>query len=388
MRQVLAILPLVPYPPDQGDRLRAWEMVSALSTLGALTVYLVTAEGVPPGAEAALRRLGAEVRVFGLSRWDRVRGAVGGGLTGRPPGITASWNDRAARALVAASQDTAWDVVCAFQLRGAPYALRLQASLRVLELTDALGLYRRHLPWRGRALRHRFALHGVEMLEARLPAAFTTLWISAAEDADWISARCGRRPEVVPNGCVPVDAPAPYRGGGPVLFLGNWRYPPNEDAALWFARQVWPAVHAQMPDRRLRLLGRPTPAVAGLGAVSGVEVAGYVPELEREWADASVVINPMRFGGGTSRKVLDAWAHARPVVSTAVGVRGLPCAPGAEVLLAETPADWRERLLWVWSRPEEAAALGRRGWVLARSHLRAERIWEAAVGRLEEAAST
>ena len=379
--RVLAVLPLVPYPPDQGDRLRAWEMLTALAAHGSLTAALVVPDAPSPPSVDAIRALPAEVRVVVLPRLARLRGAVAGALAGRPPAITAWWDRRAAADLQAAlaSPTDPWDLACAFQFRAAPYVRRLPARVRALEMTDALGLYRRQLPWSGRALRQRLALRGVEALERRWPRDFDRAWIAAEADAAWVERLSGSRPTVVPNGCLPVSEPAPYRPDGPVLFLGNMRYPPNEDAALWLAREVWPAVRTAAPAAILRLVGVPSPAVAALAGRPGVEVAGRVPDVAVELAAASVVVNPVRFGTGTNRKVLDAWAAARPVVSTPTGVRGFPCADGQQVLLASTPDQWVARLGWIREHPAEAGDLGRRGWRFAQTAADSRAAWAEAL---------
>lgn len=375
MRRVLAVLPLDPHPPDQGDRLRAWEMLQALAEPGGLTVVVVAPHPPAAATHAALAEVGAELRWEPLPRAGLAARAALAVATGRPPGICAYW-DPALRRRFAAEREP-WDAVVAFQLRAAPYALGAPARVRALELTDALGLYRRGLPLRGRAWRARLALRGVERLERVWPPRFGHVWISAQADADWIAGLSGRRPTVVPNGCRALAQPAPYRADGPVLFVGNMRYPPNEDAALWFAGRVWPEV--RRAGDRLRLVGRETPAVRRLAAVPGVEVAGFVPDVAAEFARASVVVNPVRFGGGSNRKVLDAWAAARPVLSTRVGARGLPGVVGEHLLCADAVGEWRERLAQFRADPEGAAALGERGWRLARETLDARRLWRGGV---------
>lgn len=374
--RILAVLPLVPYPPDQGDRLRAWEMLQALAWAGELHVRLVLREPASAAGAEALARLARSVQVIPLSRHDLLRGAIRGGLGGLPPTIAAYWPRRGGWP---PEGEPRWDVACAFQLRAAPYVESVAARFRVLELTDALGLYRRQVPARGRAGAQRLLLRGVERLERDLPPRFDEVWVSAQADADWIARLSGRRPRVVPNGCRPVAAPAPYRAEGPFLFVGNMRYPPNEDGVVWFARQIWPAFRAARPGRRLRLVGRGTQRVDGLARIAGVEVAGFVPDLDGELAGAAALLNPIRFGGGTNRKVLDAWAAARPVLSTPQGVRGFQAVDGREARVASSPGEWLERLTWVVDHPEEAAALGHRGWEFARRDLDADAVWRRAI---------
>lgn len=383
---ILVVFPLVPWPPDQGDRLRAWEMLQALAAAGTVTAVLLPSGPVAPEALRRLRDVCGRVASLSLGTAARAGAAAAGALRGLPPAVATHWSGAAVRA-VAAEVPGPWDLACAFQWRAAPFVRAVPARLRVLEMTDALGLYRRRLPARGRALRQRLGLMGVERLERTWHRGFDAAWIASDADADWVERLSGRRPSVVPNGCSPVASPAPYHPSGPLLFLGNMRYPPNEDGVLWLVRRVWPQARAALgPAARLRLVGVPSPRVASLARVPGVEVAGRVPDAAAELAAASAAINPVRFGGGTNRKVLDAWAAARPVISTPAGARGFACDDGIHLLLASSPQEWVERLRWVQSHPAEAAALGRRGWEFAAEALDARRLWAEALAPLLAAA--
>ena len=134
----------------------------------------------------------------------------------------------------------------------------------------------------------------------------------------------------------------------------------------------------------LRVVGVPSRAVAALAGRPGVAVAGRVPDDGVELAAASVVVNPGRFGTGTNRKVLDAWAAAGRAISTTTGVRGFASADGEHVLRASTPGRWAARLRWVREHPEDARELGLRGWRFARTAADSRTAWpealEGAVG--------
>ncbi len=372
----LAVLPLVPYPPDRGDRMRAWEMITALSSFGHLTVAIVSSEA-PSTALTALRQFAKDAYWYRLDARGKLLSMARGVVRGFPANISRYWSNDVRKCLQTDCRGP-WDLILAYQLRAVPYVQGLPGGVRILDLTDSLSLYRHRLPWRGRSILHRLALTGVDKLETRLPRLFDMCWVSASDDAARLKQLSGISPRVVPNGCFPVSQPAPYQPDGPVVFMGDMRYPPNEDAILSFAHYVWPLVRQRQPHRRLRILGRPTRAVLALNRLTSVEVTDVQLSLERELQDAGVVINPVRFGTGSSRKILDAWAAARPVVSTRAGARGLPCRQGAEVLLADTLDEWLASLSWLTRHPAEAEDIGRRGWTLARAKYDAQVIWRKA----------
>jgi len=146
---------------------------------------------------------------------------------------------------------------------------------------------------------------------------------SAADAARVRAARPGARVAVVPN-AVDVDRFRP-RAGDPapdrstLLFFGALDYYPNLEGLLWFLDEVWPRVLESHPAARLRILGRRPPPALVARQGPRVEVAGFVEDLRPSLAAAAGVIVPLRLGGGTRLKILEAMAMERPVVSTTVG---------------------------------------------------------------------
>jgi O-antigen biosynthesis protein len=131
-----------------------------------------------------------------------------------------------------------------------------------------------------------------------------------------------------------------------LLFVGGFAHAPNQDAALWFAREVFPLVRAARPAATLVLAGaNPPPAVQAL-AGSGVEVAGWLSDadLAARYAATRVVVGPLRFGAGVKGKVVDALHQGFPLVATSVAVEGLPGLAGV-VPVADTPAALADAIL-------------------------------------------
>lgn len=121
-----------------------------------------------------------------------------------------------------------------------------------------------------------------------------------------------------------------------LVFTGSMDWLPNEDAMLYFCREVLPLVRAAEPDVTLSIVGRaPTPAVLALAAQAGVEVTGRVDDVRPFMADAAVYVVPLRIGGGTRLKIFEAMAMSKAVVSTTVGAEGLPVSGGEHLVVAD-----------------------------------------------------
>lgn len=143
---------------------------------------------------------------------------------------------------------------------------------------------------------------------------------------------------VVPTG---VDTehyqPAPSVSGTPprIVFTGSMDWEPNIDAVEYFCQDIFPSVLAQFPDARFQIVGRnPYPRVKKLASAS-VEVTGTVPSVAEYLRNATVVIVPLRIGGGTRLKIFEAMAMRKALVSTSIGAEGLDVTSGSDCLLAD-----------------------------------------------------
>lgn len=150
------------------------------------------------------------------------------------------------------------------------------------------------------------------------------------------------RVSVIPNSYPRVEHPrgrVPVRIPPTVLFPGTLRYPPNADAAEYLADEVGPALRRLVPDVRIRLVGRGTEALSGLDDPPRLTMVGQVEDIEEELGGADVIVVPLRFGSGTRLKILEAFAHRIPVVSTTLGAEGLGVEDGVHLLLGDTSLD-------------------------------------------------
>lgn len=160
---------------------------------------------------------------------------------------------------------------------------------------------------------------------------------------------------VVPTG---VDTEkyhvAPPASGNPplVVFTGSMDWEPNIDAVEYFCREIWPAVLASFPDARFQIVGRnPHPRVRRLASAS-VEVTGAVSSVTDYLRSATVVIVPLRIGGGTRLKIFEAMAMAKALVSTPIGAEGLHVTHGRDLLIGDNADSFATSILRLLRDPE------------------------------------
>ncbi len=135
-----------------------------------------------------------------------------------------------------------------------------------------------------------------------------------------------------------------------ILFVGSLDYLPNEDAALQLADAVLPCIHRShhTTARALIVGNRPPDSVLALGTRRSVTITGAVDYVTPYYRQATVAVVPLRAGGGTRIKILEAAAHRVPVVSTPIGAEGLDVTDGHEVLLAHTPEQMAHHCVRLW----------------------------------------
>jgi sugar transferase (PEP-CTERM/EpsH1 system associated) len=167
-----------------------------------------------------------------------------------------------------------------------------------------------------------------------------------------------------------------------LIFTGSMDWLPNEDAMLFFCRDILPLIRAEEPDVTLSIVGRaPTPAVRRLASGQGVRVTGRVDDVRPYMRDAAVYIVPLRVGGGTRLKIFEAMAMAKAVVSTAVGAEGLPVTAGEHLLLADEPRGFARGVVRLLRDLDRRRAIEQ----AARQLVAAKYDWSVVAKDLEEA---
>ena len=350
MKRLLFIAHRLPYPPDKGERIRAYHELKALSkhfrvTLAALVhgktgrdpasslrpccerIILAPAGGATGLVRGAVSALGGGSITEGFFRSRRLRGC-----------------------LLRESRREPFDLVFAYSSSVLPFALAVTGAPRVMDLVDVDSIkwasYAESAGWPRRWLCQAEA-RGVHALEARAIEAFdAVLCVSQAEAK--ASGFDESRFTIVGNG-VDADYFAPVRGplnaAPSIVFTGTMDYRPNAEAVGWFVRKVWPELKRTVPDLSFTIVGRdPTRAVRRLSGVPGVSVTGAVPDVRGYLSAARVAVAPLRIARGIQNKVLEAMAMGRAVVASPAALEGLEVTPGKHVLCAATPQQWRRSI--------------------------------------------
>jgi polysaccharide biosynthesis protein PslH len=351
--------------------------VLAVAATHEVTVATFAWDTVDEARAAALRECGVRVHMI-RREWQRRWELAPAWLRGNEPLRALRFRDPRMRDLVASLlAGTQFDIVEA--LDGAMGAYCFAAPVpRVLTEME--------VQWQPRLVSRRplrLELEGRRWVgfQRRVWRAFHRIQVFTPEDAAAalaIAPEVSKRLRVNPFGIrIPHVAPDGDEDSRSVVFVGNFMHPPNADAALWLIRQVMP--HLRAAGARLTVVGAYPPRSVRRLATADVVVTGLVSDVEPFLRRAAVVVAPVRTGGGMRVKVLQAMALGKPVVTTALGARGIDAPDGDPPLaVAESAEAFAGAVAHLLASPSARRELGRR----ARTLVESTRSWAAFSDRL------
>lgn len=383
--RILMLAHRIPYPPDTGDKTRAYHIMRYLARRHELTVGFLVDDRADL---AGLSVLQAEVGDLEFSQiwkpWSLLKGVVGL-ATGSAVSVGYFRSRTLRRSLARRLDVTGYDLIYASSTPMAQYARPLGLPV-VMDFVDVdsdkwaqYGRYsRRPLRWLYETEGRR--LQGVEADIARW--AERCVLATRAEETLLKSFAPWARTEVIPNGIDleyfrPAEAEA---GPSGVIFTGAMDYLPNIDAVKYFCRDILPLVRRAIPDIPFYIVGlNPHADVRRLAEIPGVVVTGRVPDVRPYYYRASVCVAPLRIGRGVQNKVLQAMAMGLPVVASPAAHRGLEAKPGEHLHVEDEPSAFATQVVRLLRAPAEREAMARK----ARAFVEVHHAWATSCGRLE-----
>lgn len=354
----------VPYPPDKGERVRAFHEIVALAEHFSITLAALAHSD---GDVAAASELGRWCEKVLTGRAGGRMGLMRGALSvaaGKSATEGFFRNNRLLRTLVEEAGKQPFDIVLGYSSSTLPYVLAVPAKARVMDLVDVdsakWDFYAQAARGPKRWLYAREA-RGVGALERRaVETCDAVLLVSEAEVAA-LRLTSGKVTAMgngvdtdffKPDGSVPQQATA-------LVFTGTMDYRPNVEGVCWFVREVWPELKGRVPELTFTIVGRdPTPEVLRLTGTPGITVTGTVKDVRPYLASASLAVVPLRIARGIQNKILEAMAMGRAVVASPQTIEGLDVNIGEEVLRAESPDEWVAAVLGLLSDGGRRERLG------------------------------
>jgi len=391
--RVLYICHRIPYPPNKGEKIRAFHQLRAIASRHEVDLFTLADQPEDLSHREVLLRYCRDVTVASLNpRLARLR-SLPYLFTRMALTIPYFHSAELHRAVSEALARRSYDRIFVYCSAMAPYVER---AGRIPVLTDFVDIdsdkwtqyagfarfpfslvYRRE----GRCLRE---------YERRVCRNSTCVLVTTEREAELAREIAAGTPvHVLPNG-VDSDyfsraAAGDDAGGGsgaPVMvFTGDMSYFPNEDAAIHFAHRVLPLIRRSQPDARFLVVGRnPSRKVQELASITGVEVTGFVPDVRDYLARATVSVAPFSIAAGIPNKILEAMAFGLPVVATPRAVQGLSRGVAGAIETAETAEEMAAVTLRLLRDPVSA----RRKGMECRRRVIEEHNWGRVLNRLLE----
>ena len=205
---------------------------------------------------------------------------------------------------------------------------------------DGPSFYRRMLRWQG--------LRALKAAERAACARAVRTLVCSKVAVDYLRSEFNGEFASIPNAVNIPSRTVELSRSKVMLMVGIYSYHPNADAAQFFIREVFPIIRQKVPDAEVWFAGRGQECIApDCRDASGVKILGFQLRLDPLYAQARLAICPIRFGGGTRIKIIEAAAFSVPCVSTTMGAEGLQFDNGESVLIGDTALDFAEQCIMV-----------------------------------------
>jgi glycosyltransferase involved in cell wall biosynthesis len=382
-----------PYPADNGSKIRIYNLLKHLSQSHQVSLLSFAEIGeATPERLAHLRSFLADVEVIPKPAYQPTTlKATLGYLSPWPRSLVDVYSPQMAERVQAIAQGGI-DAVIASQLQTMRYLELLPDTRAILEEAEVTMFHdavdgAESMKSRARA---QLTLTKLENALKRLLRRGVAFTVASEAERDYLRriAPPDARIEVVPNG-VDTHTNRPDSAIQPklysLIYSGAVTYSANYDAVSYFIRDVLPLVRARAPQTVFTVTGDTGKVdVSDLAAKPGVTFSGYLPSVAPAVQSSWAMVTPLRFGGGTRLKILEAMALGTTVISTAKGVEGLNVRSGTELLIADTPAEIADAVCDLFASPERRAQLAAAG----RALVEREYDWGIITGRLADLVST
>jgi len=353
--KILFLSAWYPYPPDNGSKLRIYNLLRGLSEKHDVTL-ITFADQLATNTPPELTELCADVHAVVRRPYHPASlRALLGLLSPTPRAIVDTYARSMAENIQRELEDCRYDLVIASEWATAAYWRAFHGAPAIYEDLE-LGIFEAKkavAPTAFHRMSHRLTLLKLRFYLRRLLPRYGACTVVSEADGMLLH---GMVPdyqaiEVIPN-CVNLadyrnvcEAPQPDT----LIFTGSFRYFANHDAMVWFLREVYPRIRAQVHSVRLSITG--DHADLPLPSADNVTLTGFVDDVRPLIASSWVALAPIRLGGGTRLKILEAMALRTPVVATSKGAEGLQLEHEEHLLIADTPEDFAEAVVRLFKEP-------------------------------------
>lgn len=358
--RILVITPRVPYPPYRGDKLRLFHNSKTLAKRHKVDIVAFNQGRNDINNSLELKKFGINIKTVSLPFWESFLKVIKNIFSGIPFQIAYYSSKKMQKELLEIVKENEYDIIYFHLIRSAQYfdAVKNSKALKIIDCTDAISLYLKRFseitknPIKKYALK--LELSRIEQYEYNLNK-FDTLFICSEKDKEYLEKKkIHSNIQLLSNG---FDAELFKKDGtlfekGRIIFTGNMPYFPNQDAASYFAKEIFPAVLEKYPLSKFLIVGQKPPLSIRKLVTKNIIVTGFVKDINKEYNLSEINIAPIRFGAGTPNKVIEAIALGIPTIATSLSIAGLPEKLKKYILIADDPKSFVEKISYIFENPE------------------------------------
>lgn len=369
--KILFLSPTVPFPLTDGGRIRVFNLLTQIAQKSDVTLLALETQPTDVEGVAQLQQLGIQVHLVpNAPTLPRLSfGTLVNAFLKRQPITVARYDLPAYRqqfkALIAT--DT-FDLVHYEMFHTAQFRTETELPSVLSQQNVDSAIWRRLCGETANPF-YKFAYWTQQLAFQRyervLSPKFDAVTCTSDIDAAVFQRHCAEDViEIIPNGVDVTHYQPDFSAEAPahLIYIGSMDWYPNEDAVSFFAGEVLPQIHAEVPEVKFSIVGgNPSARVQKLAEREGIVVTGRVPEIKPYFAEATVFVVPLRIGSGTRLKILEALAMGKAIVSTSVGAEGLDLKDGEEIFIADEPTVFAEAVTRLLKDPSLRRRIGESG---------------------------
>ncbi len=355
--KILIITPRIPFPPFRGDKLRIYNIIKTLSKKNEVKVISFLKD---PGELTSLKdfkKEGINIEVVYLSKFRSMFNLVRSFIFSEPLQVSYYHSKKMHQKIFELTSKEKFDVIYFHIFTTAQYynAVSDSSTLKVIDFTDATSLYlRRYMEFLRNPFKRMF--FGYERKKIinyeKIVQNFETVFVCSPVDRDYLLKRnIHNNIQLFINGInneiykYESAMPEKYR----IIFTGNMPYFPNKDAAMYFAKEIFPLILKNIPQAKFYIVGQdPSDEILALQS-ENIIVTGFVPDMKKEYILSEVNVAPVRFGAGTPNKITEALALGIPTVATSLTVSGFREEIKKFIFTADTPESFADKVITIFN---------------------------------------
>ena len=386
LRRILYLAHRLPYPPDSGAKIRAFQTIRHLNRDNDVTVTAPARSIEELERARALRDHCQELITEVIARPFDIARMVLSVPTARPSSMGYFHSTRLARRVRELCATRPFDLILVHCSSVAPYVVEVNGAPKILDFVDMDSQkwldYAKHKSF-PLSLGYRLEGHKMARAEARLASQFDMCICATEKEVETLrDLETGARAAVVPNGVdfdyfMPRDAP--YVPDS-ICFVGRMDYFPNAQCMIDFCTRVLPRIRQARANATMTIVGAAPPrAVRQLAQMPGVTVSGTVDDVRPFVQRSAVSVAPLKIARGTQNKILESMAMGVPVVASSLAAGGVDAQPQRDLLVADSDTELADAVTTLLGDDEQRQRIAQAG----HDRVKARHSWQAAMSRLE-----